>query len=166
MARNPYAPKRAAFTPMIDLSFVILAGFLGVMKFATLEGSLDGSLPKDRGCGGRSHCIEKLDLMLFVADPGELRNAYPGDRAYVGRRIRIEVGQNKIYYTPDAIEDPQNPIPELVRLVNSYDLNTPEVPITIDPRKGVVYNDVILLLDVVNRFDNKEVSFSGSLEND
>lgn len=166
MAPKPYSRPRVHFTPMIDLSFVILAGFLGVMKFATLEGTVDGSLPKHRasGCNGGTHCVERLDLMLFVADPGELRNAYPGDRMYLGRRIRIEVGQHKFYYYPDALEDPKNPIPELTDFVHSSGLNRDEVPIWIDPRKGVVQNDVMILLDVVSRFRNKEVSFSWSSE--
>ena len=155
-------------TPMIDLSFVLLADFLGVMDFATLEGRVEGQLPKNRSsCGTRciSDCRPKLDLMLFVADPGTLRNAYPGDRAYLGRRIRIEVGQHKFYYSPDEVPDPHDPIQELRRFVQAMDLDSSWVPISIDPRKGTVYNDVMVLLDVVHRFDNEEIVFASSLEN-
>lgn len=147
---------------MIDLSFIILAGFLGVMKFATLEGVVDAGLPKDRGVTRCGEEVEAIQFLLFVADPGELRNAFPGDREYVGRRIRIECGQNRFYYAPDAVADRKDPIPALRTYLEESGQMHPKIPISIDPRKGVIHHDVMILLDVVHQMKYEKISFMGA----
>jgi biopolymer transport protein ExbD len=152
-------------TPMIDVTFLLLIFFIVTLKFKVLEGRLDAALPKDRGTStAQAEEIEKVDIMLFVADPGELVDE--GDRGlkvFQGRRIRIEIGQNKWYYNPFNVVDTLDPIPELRQFLTTFD--KVETPVSIDARKGIVYGDVVVLLDVVVREKFEKVSFAGSLEN-
>ena len=152
-------------TPMIDVTFLLLIFFIVTLKFKVLEGRLDAALPKDRGTNtSKVEEIEKVDIMMFVADPGELIDE--GDRGlkvYQGRRIRIEIGQNKWYYNPFNVPDTLDPIPELRVFLSTFDKE--ETPVSIDARKGIVYGDVVVLLDVVVREKFEQVAFAGSLEN-
>ncbi|MHC4823566.1 MAG: ExbD/TolR family protein [Planctomycetota bacterium] len=155
-------------TPMIDVTFLLLIFFIVTLKFKVLEGRLDAALPKDRGTStSEAEEIEKVDIMLFVADPGELVDdpALKGLQMFQGRRIRIEIGTQKWYYNPfSPTSDANNPIPELTTFLKTFDKD--ETPVSIDARKGVVYGDVIVLLDVVIREKFKQVSFAGTFEQD
>lgn len=154
-------------TAMIDVTFLLLIFFIVTLKFKVLEGRLDAALPKDRGTQTiESEEIEKLDIMLFVADPGEL--VKDGDNKYLkifqGRRIRIEIGAHKWYYNPVEIEDTSNPIPPLTKFLKTFDKD--DTPVSIDARKGVVYGDVVVILDVVIREKFTKVAFAGTFEQD
>lgn len=153
---------------MIDVTFLLLIFFIVTLKFKVLEGRLDAALPKDRGTStSQAEEIEKVDIMLFVADPGELvpDADYKGLKKFEGRRIRIEIGTQKWYYNPfDPNADTTNPIPALTDFLKGFDKE--ETPVSIDARKGVVYGDVIVLLDVVVREKFKQVSFAGTFEQD
>lgn len=152
-------------TPMIDVTFLLLIFFIVTLKFKVLEGRLDAALPKDRGTStSEAEEIEKVDIMLFVADPGELvDDGERGLQKYQGRRIRIEIGLNKWYYNSFEIADTLDPIPDLRKFLATFDKE--ETPVSVDARKGIVYGDVVVLLDVVVREKFEKVSFAGSLEN-
>ena len=64
-------------TPMIDVTFLLLIFFIVTLKFKVLEGRLDAALPKDRGSStSQAEEIEKIDIQLYVADPGDLDKVY------------------------------------------------------------------------------------------
>ena len=156
-------------TPMIDVTFLLLIFFIVTLKFKVLEGRLDAALPKDRGTStSEAEEIEKVDIMLFVADPGELipdPDSKGRLKVFQGRRIRIEIGTQKWYYNPfDPSADTTDPIPALTDFLKTFDKD--KTPVSIDARKGVVYGDVIVLLDVVVREKFKQVSFAGTFEQD
>ena len=156
-------------TPMIDVTFLLLIFFIVTLKFKVLEGRLDAALPKDRGTStSEAEEIEKLDIMLFVAEPGEL---LPDPdikdlKLFSGRRIRVEIGAQKWYYDPFNIDDPENPIPDLTQFLKDPAWDREETPVSLDARKGIVYGDVIVILDVVVREKFQKVSFAGTFEQD
>ncbi|MCP4093936.1 MAG: hypothetical protein GY747_10855 [Planctomycetes bacterium] len=162
-------------TPMIDVTFLLLIFFIVTLKFKVLEGRLDAALPKDRGTStSEAEEIEKIDIMLFVADPGELKDDLnpktgkpTGLQSYEGRRIRIEIGAKKWYYEPfDPERNTEDPLPDLARFLEDDAYDKTETPVSIDARKGIVYGDVVVVLDVIVRAKFEKVSFAGTFEQD
>lgn len=160
-------------TPMIDVTFLLLIFFIVTLKFKILEGRLDAALPKDRGTSNApAEEIEKIDILMFVAEPGTLEkevNPKTGResdlRMFKDRLIRLEVGAKKFRF------DPIQEFPEELRTFlkaglagGTYDVA--ETPVSIDARKGVVYGDVIRVLDVVIEEQFEKVSFAGTHEQD
>ena len=160
-------------TPMIDVTFLLLIFFIVTLKFKVLEGRLDAALPKDRGSStSQAEEIDKIDIQLYVADPGDLekdRDPKTGKelhlQSFVGRRIRIEVGEKKWYYEPfDPERNTEDPLPALAAFLKTFDKD--ETPVSIDARKGIVYGDVVVILDVIVRAKFEQVSFAGTFEQD
>ena len=99
--KKKFEEMKPDMTPMIDVTFLLLIFFIVTLKFKVLEGRLDAALPKDRGTStAESEEIEKLDIMLYIAEPGELLDDPENSRLvkYQGRRVRIEIGTYKFYY--------------------------------------------------------------------
>jgi len=156
-------------TPMIDVTFLLLIFFIVTLKFKVLEGRLDAALPKDRGTNTtEAEEIEKLDIMLFVANPGDLVQDKDNEylKVFSGRKIRVEIGAQKWYYDPFNVEDPENPLPDLTRFLQDPAWDKVETPVSLDARKGIVYGDVIVMLDVIVREKFEKVSFAGTFEQD
>lgn len=169
MARRIPEPKKPDFTPMIDVTFLLLIFFIVTLKFATVEGAFDSALPKDRGHGPNNEQIEKIDLLVYVADPGELvavGKASHGVNIYEGREIRVEVGKHSFRFDPGVDRtDGTNPLPELTAFLRTFpDRET--IPLSIDARKGTVYGDIVPLLDLVLPLGFGELSFAATLENE
>jgi len=144
------------FTSMIDVTFLLLIFFVVTLKFKVLEGRLDASLPKDMGTAASpSEPIEKINVILLVSDPGTLGpdDKNKGLQKYTGRKVRYEVGTQ----TYRSLEDLQS-------FLAIQDKE--ETPVTIDPRKGIINEDVMLVLDVIIREKFEKVSFAGTFEND
>ncbi len=148
-------------TPMIDVTFLLLIFFIVTLKFKTLEGRLDAALPKDRGTSSsQAEEIEKVDVILQVANPGQLvpdpstaTQSRPEGRLlhYSGRRIRYTIGGSEF-----------TNLEEVHRFLDKFDKE--ETPVTIDARKGTIYEDVVKVLDVVIELGFKQVAFAGSFE--
>ena len=159
-------------TPMIDVTFLLLIFFIVTLKFKVLEGRLDAALPKDRGSATtKEEEIEKIDIQLYVADPGELtkdrdkEGKETGLQTFQGRRIRVEIGDNKWYYEPfDENRNTEDPLPALADFLKTFDKD--ETPVSLDARKGIVYGDVVVVLDVIVRAKFDQVSFAGTFEQD
>lgn len=152
-------------TPMIDVTFLLLIFFMCTIKFKKLEGKLAAYLPKDMGQDTTEvDPVEKLDIRLDVVAEGERRSpdgkvAYrPGVHPrfeYVDRIFSIRIGPRE--FTSDRIEE----VADRLRVFASDD---PERPVTIDPRSGIVTEDVVRILDRVLDAGFKKVSFAGSYE--
>jgi biopolymer transport protein ExbD len=159
-------------TPMIDVTFLLLIFFIVTLKFKVLEGRLDAALPKDRGTNtSPAEEIDKIDILMFVAEPGTLekvmdkQNKDTGLRLFKDRIIRLEVGAKKFRY------DPIEAFPEELRVflkagVANGTYDHADTPVSIDARKGVVYGDVIRVLVVVIEEKFEKVSFAGTHEQD
>ena len=157
MANLPeYKEIKMDLTPMIDVTFLLMIFFLVTLKFRVLEGRLDASLPKDMGTQTFIvDPIEKVNVIMMVSEPGELVDdkKWQGLQVYQGREIRYEVG-TQVFRTIKDLEDALTP----------YDKK--EQPVTIDPRKGIINEDVMVVLDVILRLQFAQVSFAGSYENE
>jgi biopolymer transport protein ExbD len=67
----------------------------------------------------------------------------------------------------DLDADNDGILDDLVKLDRAMDqFDKEETPVTLDPRKNVVYGDMVGLLDLVIRQGFTKISFAGSLEND
>ena len=167
--KKKFEEMKPDMTPMIDVTFLLLIFFIVTLKFKVLEGRLDAALPKDRGTStAESEEIEKLDIMLYIAEPGDLLDDPENSRLvmYQGRRVRIEIGTHKFYYNPFDIADPKDPIPTLADFLKNPAYDREETPVSIDARRGVVYGDVIVVLDVIIREKFQKVAFAGTHEQD
>jgi len=165
--KKKFEEVKSDMTPMIDVTFLLLIFFIVTLKFKVLEGRLDAALPKDRGTStSQAEEVEKIDILMVVAEPGELvpDKKIKGLQLYQGRRIRVEIGTQKWYYDPYNVEDVFDPIPGLPTFLSTYDKE--ETPVSLDARKGINYGDVIVLLDVVVREKFEKVSFAGTMENE
>ena len=134
---------------------------------------LDAALPKDRGTStSEAEEIDKIDILIKVAEPGELidEKGTKGLLLYEGREIKVQIGEQKFRYNPFAITNPEDPIPELTTflqtLLDSPEYSIDKTPVSLDARKGVVYGDIVVLLDVVIREKFQKVSFAGTQEQD
>jgi biopolymer transport protein ExbD len=171
--KKKFKEVKTDMTPMIDVTFLLLIFFIVTLKFKILEGRLDAALPKDRGTStSEAEEIDKIDILIKVAEPGELidEKGTKGLLLYEGREIRVQIGEQKFRYNPFAITNPEDPIPELTTflqtLLDSPEYSIDETPVSLDARKGVVYGDIVVLLDVVIREKFQKVSFAGTQEQD
>lgn len=175
-ADRKFEEVKPDMTPMIDVTFLLLIFFIVTLKFKTLEGRLDSNLPKDMGTSSaETEEIEKIDIIIQIANPGERRpdprtktTSKPEGRLehFVGRILRVSVGTTSFTVRTDAL-DSNGLFDDLRRLrsaLEGYDRE--ETPVTLDARDGVVYGDVIGVLDVV--IDEKfiKVSFAGTQAQD
>jgi len=159
--REKFEPVEAEMTPMIDVTFLLLIFFIVTLKFRTLEGRLDASLPKDKGTKNtKQEDIEQVQIDIRVANPGVLRPdpetrtpSYPQGKLnkYLGRKIVYQIG-SQTFQTPA----------EVSKYLATFDKE--ETPVVISPLKKVIYADVIKILDVVIALEFKQVSFAGAVE--
>lgn len=175
--RDKFQEVKPDMTPMIDVVFLLLIFFIVTLKFKTLEGRLDAALPKDVGVNqSEAEEIEKIDLLIRVIKDGQLlpdpatsTKSYPEGRLrhVVGRVLKVEMGAATFNIRTDLDADNDGILDDLVKLDRAMDqFDKEETPVTLDPRKNVVYGDMVGLLDLVIRQGFTKISFAGSLEND
>ncbi|HIA38911.1 MAG TPA: hypothetical protein EYN86_05330 [Planctomycetes bacterium] len=171
--KKKFEPIKTDMTPMIDVVFLLLIFFIVTLKFKILEGRLDAALPKDRGTSTmEAEEIEKIDILIKVAEPGILvdDSDLKGLLLYEGRQIKVQIGAQSFRYNPFDIAEPEDPLPELTSflqtLLRSQEYSVEDTPVSLDARKGVVYGDIVVLLDVVIRERFQKVSFAGTQEQD
>ncbi len=157
-------------TPMIDVTFLLLIFFMCTIKFKTLEGKLSAYLPKDKGVNPvpQDEPPEPpIEVKLNVRKEGtklgprgkevynpnnskHSRFTFASDREIT---IRVEA---KEYATVDLAFE---------RLVVLHaDEFQRERGVKIDARDGIVYDDVVRLLDAVIKAGFTAVEFEGYYE--
>ncbi len=160
--KRDFEEVKMEMTPMIDVTFLLLIFFIVTLKFKTLEGRLDASLPKDRGTStSQANEIEKVDIVIKVSNPGRLvpdMADYSRGRLkmYEGRVVRFEVGSASFKTGPELSK-------YLEQFSRTQEMRD-ETPVSIDPKKGVVYGDVVTVLDVVIEKGFTQIAFGGSFE--
>ncbi|MCH2112556.1 MAG: biopolymer transporter ExbD [Planctomycetes bacterium] len=157
---------KADMAPMIDVTFLLLIFFIVTLKFKVLEGRLDAALPKDMGTQTtQTEEIEKVDIVLTVRNPGTLikdiatkTTSYPLGRLekYSGRVVQYQLGSSKF--------TDLNKLSDHLSGFAKTEEDKKDTPVTIDPRKGTVYGDVVGVLDVVIDKGFQKISFAGSHE--
>jgi biopolymer transport protein ExbD len=156
-------------TSMIDVTFLLLIFFMCTLKFKTLEGKLAAYLPKDVGVNSSDDPpIEKVEVTLRVLNEGNKiepkREDTDPDIPWDG-----EPGTRYIYDATRRVEYAIGPrrtrdLEEVSRVLSQLHEADTERPATIDARKGIVYEDVVKVLDaaILAKFD--EVTFVGAYE--
>jgi biopolymer transport protein ExbD len=158
-------------TSMIDVTFLLLIFFICTLEYKKLEGKLSAHLPKDMGTADRPVVpLEKLAIRLDVVEEGEKVAPGSGSTAnaapyvpgthprfrYRGRVFDVKVGVDT--FSSDDLDA----VAARLRDLGAIDA---ERPVTIDPRRGVVTDDVVRVLDLVLDAGFTKVSFAGSHEN-
>jgi biopolymer transport protein ExbD len=149
-------------TPMIDVTFLLLIFFMCTIKFKTLEGKLSAYLPKDVGQStSEAEPKEKVEIKLTVLEEGNRlsldgKGPWKGEARFIydsTRSIQYSVGPKKTTNVDD--------IADWLKRAHRDD---PERGCTIDARKGVVYQDVVQVLDRAIEADFSDITFVGSYE--
>ena len=151
-------------TPMIDVTFLLLIFFMCTLKFKTLEGKLGAYLPKEVGVNPQqtTEPPPKCEVGIDVVEEGTRLRArdgelWAGEGRYVfddARRLAYRVG-------PIAVAD----LDELRQRVEAWYERDPETAkATVDARKGVVYSEVVEILDVLIDGGFEDITFVGSYE--
>ena len=153
-------------TPMIDVTFLLLIFFMCTIKFKTLEGKLSAYLPKDRGNNpDPADPVEAVEIKMTVVNQGTKYNATPS-----GEPGGPWDGTSRFVFGPDrkiSFQIGPEPLPDVAAvgrsLVQKFQAD-PEAPVTIDPRKGIIYEDVVHVLDKAIQAGFTDISFAGSYE--
>ena len=138
---------------MIDVTFLLLVFFIVTLSFRVLEGRLDTALPRVGTVGDAAEEVEKLDVQIWVAEPGTLGKDADGHHAWLDRELRYTVGANR-FTTVD----------ETIAFVSAWPDRA--VPVSIDARGGTVYGDVMPVLDQLLAAGFDDVRFAGTFEQD
>jgi len=140
-------------TPMIDVTFLLLIFFIVTLKFRSLEGRLDASLPKRHGTGNESvEKSDKLQLLVFLEREGHQIGAGP-DAHWEGRQLRYEIGTHVFR--------------ELAG-VGAFlaEIADKATPVVLASRGPVVYGEIVQLLDAVITAGFAGISFEGARAED
>ncbi len=157
-------------TPMIDVTFLLLIFFICTLKFKTLEGKLAAYLPKDVGVNqSDAEPVEKVEIILRVIKEGnKMLPVREGKPTEAWDPVNHE-GKRYVYDNTRVVEYAVGPrktrdLDELQERLGQLIKADKERPATIDARKGVVYEDVVEVLDCAMNVEFKEVTFIGSHE--
>ena len=172
--KKEFEEVKPDMTPMIDVTFLLLIFFIVTLKFKTLEGRLDSNLPKDMGTSTQeTPPVEKVDIVIRVGNPG-LKQPDPATRTkskplgrldhFRGRILKVSIGTS-VYTVRNDAHDEKGLLADLDKLRRKLqDFDKEETPITLDAREGIIYEDVIGILDLVIDEGFQKVSFAGSQE--
>ncbi len=172
--KKEFEEVKPDMTPMIDVTFLLLIFFIVTLKFKTLEGRLDSNLPKDMGTSTQeTPPVEKVDIVIRVGNPGLKKpdiatktKSKPQGRLmhFRGRILKVSVG-TKVFNVRNDVHDSEGLLQDLGKLRQALiNFDKEETPITLDAREGIIYEDVIGILDLVIDQGFEKVSFSGSQE--
>jgi biopolymer transport protein ExbD len=127
--------ERLSMTPMIDVTFLLLLFFLCTLQIKTLEGKIPAMLPKDAGRGGQPSVVEDVLITLRV------------DSTETERAVRFNmIGRE--YADLEALRDRLRRIPRA---------QTPAIRLRC--REGILYGDVVSLLDMLLLDDWTDIRF-------
>ena len=151
-------------TPMIDVTFLLLIFFMCTIKFKKLEGKLSAYLPKDVGVNTTpAEPKEKIEIKLTVSNPGTKYNPrWPNNPEPYDpeKHLRFVVGDDRVVNIQVGART-YTDIAEVRAKLTQLKQATPDRPVTIDPRPGIYYSDVVKVLDAVIDAEFLEVSFAG-----
>jgi len=154
---------RIEMTPMIDVTFLLLIFFLCSIKFRVLEGKLQTYLPKDRGvkADSRSMPFEDVDLRIVRLETGSERDL---TRADALRGWQWDESQVALYLQQRRVPGLRQLGRELARLRAALPASEETVdPLTVKiiAESGVIYEDVIRVVDTVLANDIADIVFRG-----
>jgi biopolymer transport protein ExbD len=147
-------------TPMIDVTFLLLIFFMVTLKFKTLEGKLNAFLPKDVGVNTAvAEELEKVEIVLRVGNAGNKLNA-DGQGPWNGKGRYVFDSTRVVNYSVGPMTTTDlDKVHQRLKDLNSKD---PEMPATLDARSGIIYADVVRLLDVALDANFAKITFAGA----
>ncbi len=149
-------------TPMIDVTFLLLIFFLCTLKFKTLEGYLAGYLPKDAGPVGTTEPPpEPIDLEVSVLEEGTRISAVSGRPFTAASHGRFDFGPDRVLQYRVGPRFFATPAAVAARVLELSRLN-PDRKVTIDVTPGVVYGEVVPVLDGVLGAGLRDIRFKGA----
>jgi len=150
-------------TPMIDVTFLLLIFFMCTIRFKTLEGKLSANLPKDVGPRPTVHvAVEKVDIKLTVIREGSRMHPARPSEPWSGKGPFRYGDDRVIQYTIGPFETRDlDVMSDRIQWLHRAD---EERGATIDARKGIVYSDVVEVLDAAIDAGFGEITFVGSYE--
>ena len=157
-------------TPMIDVTFLLLIFFLLTIKFKILEGKLSAYLPKDVGVNtSQADPIEKVEIQIRVVKAGTKMSPFKDGKLYNPgpplnhKRFEYKEGTREVSYQigPEKTSDLKKVAKRLVDLKGQ----DAKRPVTIDCRAGVVYGDMVPVLDSAIDAGFEEITFVGEYTN-
>ncbi len=149
-------------TPMIDVTFQLLIFFMCTIKFKTLEGKLSAYLPKDLGSAAtQATPKEKVEIKLTVLNEGQKLD--PRTRGPWTGEGRFEYDQSRVVqYQVGPMKTTS--LQQILERLKALHADDPERGSTINAQKGIVYGDVVGVLDAALVADFTEITFVGSAE--
>jgi biopolymer transport protein ExbD len=147
-------------TPMIDVVFQLMIFFMCTIKFKTLEGKLSAYLPKDVGVNSSDATpLEKVDIIVKMITEGSKRHPFK-DVPWSG--------QGPFKYGPDRVVSYKvgskevRDLQELKERLKVLHEATPDRAATIDSYPGVVYGDMVGVLDMAVLAGFTDITFKGA----
>jgi biopolymer transport protein ExbD len=147
-------------TPMIDVVFQLMIFFMCTIQFKTLEGKLSAYLPKDVGPNpSDARPLDKVDVVILVEEEGTKLHPY---------RNALWDGEGPFRYATDRVltyrvgTKEARDLAELSARLAVLHAATPERGLTIDARAGVVYADMVAVLDTAVLAGFAEITFKGA----
>ena len=158
-------------TPMIDVTFLLLIFFMCTIKFKTLEGKLAAYLPKDVGVNASdAEPKEKIDIYLRLDAAGQRVQAKPyklngsriswtkpedGEFTLLDHEVTYQVNR-------DTFKDDAAGLAKMAERLETLRRNDPERAVTIKAMQGIIYKDIIPVLDTCIEIGYTDVTFAGS----
>lgn len=153
-----------SMTSMMDVTFLLMIFFLCTLRFKTLEGKLAAYLPKDVGVNtSQSEPIPKVEITLTVVKAGT-KLAPNGQGPWSGKPgSRFKFGDDRVvqYQIGPQRKNDIESVRDRLKTLHQEDTTRPA---TIDARPGIVYADVVKVLDAAILAGFTEVTFVGSYE--
>lgn len=167
---RPSDDTKMDLTPMIDVTFLILVFFMCTLKFKVLEGKLSAHLPDDVGVGKAWVPIEKIDIRISVAEPGNAVRRAPGRNEPVpytaedaARGLRFSFDETRALRFDVAgqrFDDLASAVDRVARIRRLE----PDAKVSIDARDGVIQQDVVSALDALEALGVRDVTFKAWLD--
>lgn len=155
-------------TPMIDVTFLLLIFFLCSIKFKILEGKLQTYLPKDVGVNTtpQQKMLEKIDIRIVRVQTREkldLEN-FANYKKWLDKGGWTE-DQVNLYLQGQKVTG----LPELLRKLKEYRKAIPpppdgeddELKMNLEAMKGVLYEDVVKVVDIALDAKFTSITFRG-----
>ena len=148
-------------TPMIDVTFLLLIFFMCTLKFKTLEGKLAAYLPKDVGVNSsQAEPVEKVEIRLQVVPGKEGNKVDPYGKPWSGTGRFLFDNTRVVQYSVGAKKTTN--LVELSKRLKELHKQDNERPATIDAREGIVYGDVVKVLDEALYAGFTDITFVGA----
>lgn len=157
-------------TPMIDVTFLLLIFFVCTIKFKTLEGKLAAYLPKDVGVSAsEAEPKEKIDIVIKMEKPGYKVQANPYEKQNI--EVKWNEGDGEFYLVGhevsykiirEVFDGDEAGLAKIRRNLADHHRADEERAVTLKPMQGIVYADIIPILDIVIDIGYTDVTFAGS----